>query len=159
MKANGNKNGRSLKRLFGPASLGLVITALSGLWSAAQNGQPGAGRKEDTAKPKYKNLRLLKDVPAERIIPIMREYNASLGVKCAFCHVINADHTGWEKDDKPPKAMARKMILLVRDLNSHQKSIGKQATCFMCHHGKPEPETRAPVEAPPPPRERGSEKR
>ena len=114
----------------------------------------GAGKAQDPTKPptskeKYKNIKVLKDLPADKLIPVMRDFNSALGVKCDFCHVVDTDaagkHIGWEKDSKPMKDMARKMIQLVHDLNKKSKVIDNKASCFMCHHGKAEPETKAPA--------------
>jgi hypothetical protein len=126
----------------------LCPIVLCGVLSQAQNAAPPAG-KTPLAPQQFKNIKILKNVPANQVIPIMRKIDASLGVRCDFCHVINPDHTGFEKDDKPTKEMARKMMVMTQGLNK-QKIIGGQASCFMCHHGHPEPETKAP-DAPPPP--------
>jgi hypothetical protein len=103
------------------------------------------GKKPDasvTAKQKFKNIKVLKELPADQLIPYMHAYNTALGVQCTFCHVVNADHTGFEKDDKPMKNKAREMIVLVKDLNGKYKTVDKKATCAMCHHGHAEPETK-----------------
>ena len=71
----------------------------------------------------------------------MRTWNASLGVKCDFCHIINPDHSGFEKDDKPEKGMARTMVIMTTDMNKHQKALEGKATCFMCHQGHEQPQT------------------
>ncbi|HLK57772.1 MAG TPA: c-type cytochrome [Chthonomonadaceae bacterium] len=115
---------------------------LLGALSVAQDNTP----KPQTAKQKFKNIKVLKDMPAERLGPYMHEISNSLSVGCDFCHVINPDHSGFEKDDKPMKDVARKMIVMTNDLNAHQKILDKKATCFMCHHGHPEPENKAPAE-------------
>jgi hypothetical protein len=94
----------------------------------------------DTAGKKFKNIQILKTLPADQLIPVMRKFNVALGVECNFCHVIASDHSGFEKDDKPTKKMARQMLLMVMDMNQREKVLGGRATCFMCHRGKPEPE-------------------
>jgi|SRR5579871_2823019 len=130
------------------ARRGLLIGALAvpavllGALSLAQESKP----KAETAGKKFKNIKVLKDLPADKLIPVMHEFNRSLGVECTFCHIVNADHTGFEKDDKPPKEMARKMILMANDINKHQKILEGHLTCYMCHHGHPEPEAHAPSE-------------
>ena len=117
--------------------------ALFGVLVHAQEGKkPGAMAM--TSKQKYKNIKVLKELPADQLIPYMHAYNTALGVKCDFCHVINADHSGFDKDDKPMKLKAREMIVLVKDLNGKYKTIDKRATCAMCHHGHAEPETSMP---------------
>jgi hypothetical protein len=90
----------------------------------------------------FKNIKVLKDLPAEKLIPTMHAWNDSLGVKCDFCHTVDANHKGYERDDKPTKNAARGMVTMLMDLNKHQKALGGRGTCFMCHHGKPEPELR-----------------
>ncbi len=124
--------------------LGLIVAiaapvALLTLWSIAQD-TPSAP-KEKTSKEQFKNIKVLKDLPANKLIPVMHQFNDALGVKCDFCHVIGPVHSGFEKDDKPAKDMARKMILMTKGINKQQKLLGGQATCFMCHHGSPEPQT------------------
>jgi hypothetical protein len=121
-------------------SLGLLTPCLLlGALCLAQESQKTD--KPETAGHKFKNIKILKDLPAEKLIPVMRNWNASLGVKCDFCHVINADHSGFEKDDKPTKTMARAMVVMTTDMNKRQKVLAGKATCFMCHQGHQEPQT------------------
>jgi hypothetical protein len=119
------------------------LVALCGL-STAQQGEPDL--KGKTAKEAFKNIKVLKNMPADQLIPTMRKFNASLHVNCGFCHVRKPDHTGWELDDKPEKNMARKMIIMTEKLNHNERILDGHATCYMCHHGHPEPETEAPAE-------------
>jgi len=104
------------------------------------------GLAQGRPAPTPKNLKVLKDLPPGQLIPVMRQFNASLGVRCDYCHVINPDRSGFDRDDKPQKGAARKMILMVKDINAHQKVLANKATCFMCHHGSAKPETAAPME-------------
>lgn len=115
-----------------------VAPLLLGVFCLAQDGKKPA--KPETSGKKFKNIKVLKDLPADQLIPVMHKFNDSLGVKCDACHVINADHTGWEKDDKPMKEVARQMIVMTNDINKKQKSVKGKVTCFTCHHGHPEPE-------------------
>jgi hypothetical protein len=96
------------------------------------------GRNRRTEQ-KFKNIKVLKDLPADQLIPVMHKIDDSLGVKCDFCHVVNADHSGFDLDTKPTKNKAREMILMVNDIIKHQKTLDKKATCYMCHHGSAEP--------------------
>lgn len=139
------KESRLVNRLL-PALAVVGTVGLVGALGMAQEGGSRLAQREETAGHKFKNIKLLKNLPANQLIPLMEGINASLGVRCDFCHVINADHTGFELDTKPMKNMARKMIVLVNDLNAHQKILDRKATCYMCHHGHPEPESRPPME-------------
>lgn len=123
-------------RIAGLAA-GLIIPAvLLGALSFAQGGQ-----KPETAgqSKKFKNIKVLKEIPADQLIPVMHNWSASLSVKCDFCHVINADHSGFDLDTKPEKNKARAMLLMVNDIKKRERTVEGKATCFMCHHGSPEP--------------------
>ncbi len=93
-----------------------------------------AGNKEKRTEQEYKNIQLLKGLPADRLMPIMFAFKASLGVDCTHCHIKDQ----FEKDDKSAKQMARKMIKLVRDTNANLGSAGR-VNCFTCHRGQPQP--------------------
>lgn len=103
----------------------------------AQESQP---EKPPTSKEKFKNIKVLKDLPADQLIPVMRKWNAALGVKCDFCHIIDEKHQGFEKDDKPAKLAARKMVQMTIDINKRHKAVNKKVTCNTCHKGHHEPE-------------------
>ena len=129
-------------RFFRRAGLTLGILgplAVLGVLGMAQDNKAPAP-KAPTAKQKFKNIKVLKDLPADQLIPVMRAYNEALGVKCDFCHVINPDHSGFDQDTKPAKEAARKMVTMVIDMNRRHKVLGNRATCMMCHRGHPEPE-------------------
>ena len=93
-----------------------------------------ASSKEERAEQKYKNIQLLKGIPSERLTKIMFSFKASLGVDCTYCHIKDQ----FEKDDKPAKQVARKMIQLVRDTNTKLGSM-THVTCFTCHRGQTRP--------------------
>jgi photosynthetic reaction center cytochrome c subunit len=120
---------------FRSAAVALFLCAAA--FALAQNGPPSTQGK--TAEQVKKNIQVLKGLPAQQVDLVMNYFASSLGVKCGFCHVV--DSTGWymEKDDKPTKKTARKMIQMVMDLNA--KSFGGRdaVTCFTCHRGSNDP--------------------
>ena len=123
------------------ASVGTVLFAATALVTAKPEPPDGT----PTSRQKFKNIRVLKDLPADQLIPTMHRFNVSLGVHCDFCHVVKPNHTGFELDDKPAKQTTRKMILMVQDMNKREKVLAGQSTCFMCHHGQPRPDLRPPT--------------
>jgi photosynthetic reaction center cytochrome c subunit len=88
-----------------------------------------------TAEQQFKNIQVLKGIPADQLIPTMQFIAASLGVECEFCHV---EHQ-MDKDDKKEKKTARKMIAmeLAIDKDNFDGNLG--VTCFTCHRGSAHP--------------------
>jgi len=118
----------------------------------AQVKPPGGGgamkSEEKTVEQVKKNIQVLKGLPASQLTPVMNYFASSLGVRCDHCHMI--DTTGWymEKDDKPAKGTARKMIQMVMDLNAKSFEGRNEVTCYTCHHGSTEPATIIPLPQP-----------
>ncbi len=88
-----------------------------------------------TAAEVYKNIQVLKDTPAEQLMPMMDIMSSSLGVKCAFCHVPDQ----WEKDGKEEKKTAREMITMTLALNKQNFNGRLEVSCMTCHNGRPHP--------------------
>lgn len=88
-----------------------------------------------TAEQAYKNIKVLRGIPASEITPIMEIFNQSLGVDCNYCHVPNA----YDREDHPMKETSRRMIEMVKELNS--KFLGGKISCYTCHRGSPKPPT------------------
>ena len=101
---------------------------------APQASASAAGPKK--AEEQFKNIQVLKGVPAEEIFPTMQFIAASLGVECDFCHVQNA----FEKDDKKPKQTARKMMEMMFAINADNFDGHREVTCYSCHRGNAHPQ-------------------
>lgn len=133
----------AVRRFRRAAALGIGIAAPLALIGAAV-AQPRHQETPKKASEVYNNIKVLKDVPAPQLLPIMHNWSQSLGVQCTFCHVVETDaagkHVGFEKDEKPEKEMARKMVQMVKDINARQKIVDKKITCYTCHHGQKAPE-------------------
>jgi hypothetical protein len=97
---------------------------------------PGPGEK---ASEYYKNIKILKDLPAEQLPITMQFIAASLGVGCDFCHVTGPQG-GFDRDEKKPKDTARKMLQMVEAINTQQFEGRQQFNCTTCHHGNNRPD-------------------
>jgi photosynthetic reaction center cytochrome c subunit len=122
----------------GRASLFLIPFGVA-LVALASHAQSSAG-PTTTAPVKmtestFKNIQILKAVPADQLIPAMEFITASLGVECEFCHVLNA----FEKDDKKPKQTARKMMQMMFAINQTNFDGRREVTCYSCHRGSRRP--------------------
>lgn len=91
--------------------------------------------QQQTAEQKYKNIQIFKGLPATQLDPTMAFISGSLGVRCNYCHVPNQ----FDKDDKPTKLAARRMIQMVFDINKGSFNGQGAVSCFTCHRGKPTP--------------------
>src|SRR6201987_5050559 len=98
------------KGMLAGTCLGAVVlfSGASRLWIQSAQRSTGTATPQ-TAEQVYKNIQVLKGVPADQLIPAMQFITASLGVECQFCHEEGA----FEKDDKKPKQTARKMIAMM----------------------------------------------
>lgn len=92
------------------------------------------------AEEQFKNIKVLKGVPAEQVFPAMQFITISLGVECEFCHVQGADgKMQFEKDDKKNKETARKMMEMMFAINKDNFEGHREVTCYSCHRGSAKP--------------------
>jgi photosynthetic reaction center cytochrome c subunit len=97
--------------------------------------QPAPKLAPKLAEEQFKNIQVLKGIPADQLIPSMQFISASLGVECEYCHVEHAN----EKDDKKPKLAARKMITMMLAINKDNFEGHREVTCYSCHRGAANP--------------------
>ena len=100
--------------------------------SANDSDGPGV----QVAESVFKNIRVLKGIPSDQLIPSMRFIAASLGVECSYCHA--PEH--FEKDDKKPKQVARDMMRMMLTIDRNSFSGYREVTCYSCHRGSLKPE-------------------
>lgn len=98
-------------------------------------GQGPAVSPDKKASEVFKNVQVLKNVPSDQLIPAMQFITSSLGVQCSYCHVENA----FDKDDKKPKQIARKMMQMELDIDANNFQGKQMVTCYSCHRGSPMP--------------------
>ena len=97
---------------------------------------------------KERNLKVLpKDISDAKLDSIMQTYNIALGVKCNFCHVPMKnipDSLDYYSDADPMKENARKMMVMVIDINKKNFNFYPEIrpeylntiTCKTCHRGE-----------------------
>jgi photosynthetic reaction center cytochrome c subunit len=94
-------------------------------------------KQVETAGQKFKNIKVLKDMPADQLGRVMNLMAASLGVNCNFCHVGE----DFAKDDKKEKETARQMIKMTFDLNKNNFEGRPEISCNTCHQGHEHPQS------------------
>jgi Photosynthetic reaction centre cytochrome C subunit len=102
------------------------------------------GKENRPAGEVFKNVTILKTMPAARFLRVMDYgYSRSLGVGCDHCHTEDR----WEADEKRPKQAAREMILLTEEINKKLETLenidNSEAVinCTTCHRGYVKPAT------------------
>ena len=88
-----------------------------------------------TAEQVYKNIKVLQGTPANELNQSMHLMKGAVGLDCLACHIERE----WDKDVKPAKEVARKMIVMMNDINTRQFGGRQVVTCNTCHNGHPVP--------------------
>lgn len=117
-------------------------------------------------QPRFKNLQVLpKDMTWSEVDSVMKHFTSSLGVKCGFCHTKDPEthRFDYASDDKVEKQTARGMMRMLIDINktyfapydrpnsnttadtASSRYLLSHVTCYACHHGSPQPQTRPPL--------------
>jgi len=140
-------------RAAAPAAAALALLVIAWLAAPVQGQQPSAPSASPTpvqkAGEKYMNVQVLKDLPANQLIDAMVFMEASLGANCGFCHVRTPQgEWAFDKDDKPEKKTARKMIEMTRGLNQQYFDGQPTLTCASCHQARHEPNPQPPLSQP-----------
>ena len=110
-----------------------------------------ADRVPEQIPASFTNLQVLpKDVGQGDLVGTMRNFAIGLSVRCEHCHVgegSDLSQFDFASDDKPAKAVARKMLGMVMAINqTHLEGVGEpsdsfKVTCFTCHRGELKPAT------------------
>src|SRR5438874_2097500 len=106
-----------------------------------------AARARGQPPPPMTNLQVYpKDTPRPQLVATMQGFVAALGVQqsggCGYCHAGTAPQFDWPSDANPKKNVARKMILMSREISAKLPEVtGKAAPeiaslrCATCHRG------------------------
>jgi hypothetical protein len=95
-------------------------------------------KPEQKAGERFKNVKLMKDVPASQLLDAMGNFSMSMGKNCEFCHVQGK----MDLDDKKEKITARKMIEMTHNINEQSFKGKLEVRCYTCHKGLPHPAAR-----------------
>ena len=111
-----------------------------------------AGREQLPASQVFKNVKLLKDMPAAAFLKNMDEnYGRGLGMSCGNCHVIGK----YDEDTRKNKRVARDMQEMTDYINTVRLANIKEldedyvkVTCVTCHAGSGHPKATMAVPVP-----------
>lgn len=113
----------------------IAIFLAGGAFVFARSGEMQT-KQVETAGQRFKNIRVLNDMPADQMGKVMNLMSASLGVNCNFCHVEG----DFSKDDKEEKQTARQMITMTFAINKNYFDGRTEVSCNTCHNGKAHPQ-------------------
>lgn len=122
-------------RILPTSYIAMTMLALSAICGAQSAQLSTTIPSSKTTEQVYKNIQVLRGVPADQLIPAMQFITDSLGVQCDFCHLENA----FDKDDKETKHTARKMMRMMLTINKDNFDEHKEVTCYACHRGAHKP--------------------
>jgi hypothetical protein len=122
------------KRFFRAMLLGMIFPSVAMIAFIFVQKFYGKPPRTKTADQVYKNIRVLKGIPAEELYAKMVSFNTALGVTCEFCHVFPT----YYKDTKKSKQETRRMILLQMTINRDHFNGQERVTCYSCHRGSVE---------------------
>lgn len=120
------------------AFVGAAVACLLNATSA--HAQTASAPKPLMAEDVFKNVQVLKGVPADEFMASMGFFSNALSADCSHCHV-GAGGGGWAKyaDDNPAKQTARRMIVMMNAINSTYFGGRRVVTCVSCHNGRNRP--------------------
>jgi hypothetical protein len=103
------------------------------------------GKENMRADSVFLNIKLFKNVSAERMLKIMDEtWSKGLGVGCNHCHNTNK----WSDEAKPDKQLSRDMAAMTSKINKEMlqtmKGLDEKSSinCISCHNGRKHPAKR-----------------
>jgi photosynthetic reaction center cytochrome c subunit len=121
----------------------VAATALLFAWLIAvvmAHGQATAGQKPLMAEDVFKNVQVLKGIPVNEFMGTMGLFSAALGMSCEDCHT--ASDRSWEvyaADTNPRKRTARRMVLMMAEINRANFGGRQVVTCYTCHRASDRP--------------------
>ena len=131
------------RTILGAAAMifvGALGVAVNGQGQAA--GQPAATpERPPMSEEVFKNVQVLKGIPVNEFMGTMGIFSSSLGMSCEDCHA--ADDRKWEnfQVDNARKRTARRMILMMQEINKTNFGGRQMVTCYSCHRGADKPRT------------------
>jgi hypothetical protein len=83
----------------------------------------------------FKNVTVLKGIPVDEFMNTMGFIAAATNYNCTDCHVEPKVEGDWSvyAQETPRKATARRMILMVQNINRTDFGGARVVTCYTCH--------------------------
>lgn len=92
------------------------------------------------AEDVFKNVQVLKGIPVREFMNTMGFFSAATNLNCIDCHSPQSERLEGYAIDTPRKQTARRMVLMVNQINQSQFGGRKLVTCYTCHRANDRPE-------------------
>ncbi len=133
-------SGRMICGVIGTAAVWLLSVALVG-------GQAAPAQNQMLAENVFKNVTVLRGIPADAFMGTMGVFSAALGFSCENCHTASSnDWANYAKDVSPLKERTRQMIAMMAEINDQNFGGRQVVTCFTCHRGSTRPKVTASLD-------------
>lgn len=118
-----------------------ATTVILFLSVALASGQAGPPQRQPMSEDVFKNIQVLKGVPVDQFLGSMGFISNALAVNCTYCH-LGEGGGGWAEyaKDNDKKQTARRMILMMKEINQKYFAGRRVVTCVSCHNGANRPQ-------------------
>jgi hypothetical protein len=107
----------------------LALAAACLLIAVSARGQEKPLMAEDV----FKNIQVLKGIPVKEFMNTMGFFSAATNLNCIDCHSPQSESLDGYAIDTPRKQTARRMVLMVNQINQSQFGGRRLVTCYTCH--------------------------
>ncbi len=116
------------------SAIGIITACLSGVVSAS--GQTATAQKPLMSEETFKDVQVLRGIPASEFVETMGFFAVSLTANCTTCHG-DASAGSWEHyaDNTQLKTAARRMVVMMNSINQANFGGKREVTCYTCHRG------------------------
>ena len=115
---------------------GLTLAAACLLVAVSARGQEKPLMAEDV----FKNIQVLKGIPVREFMNTMGFFSAATNLNCIDCHSPESESLEGYAIDTPRKQTARRMVLMVNQINQSNFGGRRLVTCYTCHRASDRPE-------------------
>ena len=124
-----------MKLVWNPMGMCVLVACLA-------FGQAAPESKPPMAEEVFKNVQVLKGIPVDEFMGTMGVFSAALGMSCENCHAANdSDWANYAGDNTAKKRTARRMVLMMAEINKTNFAGRQVVTCYSCHRGSDRPKT------------------
>jgi hypothetical protein len=116
----------------------LIAASLCFLLAVSVSGQ--GQEKPLMAEDVFKNIQVLKGIPVREFMNTMGFFSAATNLNCIDCHSPESESLEGYAIDTPRKQTARRMVLMVNQINQSQFGGRALVSCYTCHRASDRPE-------------------